>query len=77
MVHSKELFTLEELRRTVPGIDGVPNEILTDVIAVYPEILLETYSSYLRKGRFFDEWKGQRLDLSQKRRETSRGCLIL
>ena len=50
MVRCKEFFTLKELRRagrrlnkahTAPGIDGVPNEILKEVIAVYAEILLE------------------------------------
>ena len=40
MVRRAELFTLEELKRaggslkanTAPGIDGVPNEILKEVI---------------------------------------------
>ena len=65
MVRSEEHFTLEELKRaggrlkanTVPGIDGLPNEILKEVIGVYPEILLEVFNSCLREGRFFADWK--------------------
>ena len=49
MVWSEELFTLEELKRaggrlmanSVPGIDELANEILKEVMGVYPEILLE------------------------------------
>ena len=52
VVHREELFTFEELKRadgrlkanTAPGIDGVPNEILKEVIVVYPEILLEAFN---------------------------------
>ena len=44
-------------------IDGVPNKILNEVIAVYPEIILEAFNSSLQEGRFFDEWKKQRLVL--------------
>ena len=74
MVLRKELFTLEELRRaggrlkanTAPGIDGVPNEILKEVIGAYPEILLGAFNSCLREGRFFTDWKKQRLVLLRK-----------
>ena len=74
MVRCEELFTLEELRRvgvrlevhTAPGIDGVRNEILKEVIAVYPEILLETFNFRLQEGRFFTEWERQRLVLLRK-----------
>ena len=74
MVRREELFTLEERKRaggrlkanTAPWIDEVPNEILKEVIVVYPEILLEAFNSCLREGRFFDEWKGQRLVLRRK-----------
>ena len=56
VVRREELFTLEELKRAggrlkaniAPGIDGVPNEILKEVIGAYPEILLETFNSCLR-----------------------------
>ena len=44
----------------------MPNEILKEVIAVYSKILLEAFNSYLRKGRFFDEWKKHRLVLLRK-----------
>ena len=44
-----------------PGIDGVPNEIIKEVIAAYPEILLEAFNSCLREGSFFVDWKKQRL----------------
>ena len=65
VVPREELFTLEELKRaggrlmanTAPGIDGLPNEILKEVIGAYPEILLEVFQSCLRKGRFFADWK--------------------
>ena len=48
MVRRAELFTLEELKRaggrlkanTAPGTDGVPNEILKEVIGAYPKIVL-------------------------------------
>ena len=61
MVRSEELFTVEELKRaggrlkanTAPGIDGLPNEILKEVIGVYPEILLEVFNSCLWEGKFF------------------------
>ena len=74
MVRHEELFTLEELKRaggrlkakTAPGIDGLPNEILKEVIEVYPEILLEVFNSCLREGRFFADWKKQRLVLLRK-----------
>ena len=74
MVRRRELFTLEELKRaggrlksnTVPGIDGVPNEILKEVIGVYPEILLEAFNSCLRGRRFFVDWKKHRLVLLRK-----------
>ena len=74
VVRSKELFTLEELKiaggrlkaNTAPGIDGLPNEILQEVIGVDPEILLEVFNSCLRKGRFFAVWKKQRLVLLRK-----------
>ena len=61
MVRREEFFTLEELKRAggrlkvnkVTGIYGVPNDILKEVIGVYPEILLEAFNSCLREGRFF------------------------
>ena len=74
VVRGEEFFTLEEQKRaggrlkanTAPGIDGLPNEILKDVIGVYPEILLEVFNSCLREGRFFADWKKQRLVLLRK-----------
>ena len=74
VVQRKELFTLEELKRaagrlkanTAPGIDEVPNEILKEVIGAYAEILLEAFNSCLREGRFFVDWKKQRLVLLRK-----------
>ena len=71
VVRSEELFTLEELKRadrrlkanTAPGIDGLPNEILEEAIGLYPEILLEVFNSCLREGKFFADWKKQRLVL--------------
>ena len=74
MVRREELFTLEELKRaggrfkanTAPGIDGVPNEILIEVIGAYPEVLLEAFNSCLREGMFFADWKKRRLVLLRK-----------
>ena len=48
------------------GIDKVPKCILKEVIVVYPEILLEAFNSSLWDGKFFDEWKRQRLVLLRK-----------
>ena len=70
----EELFTLDELKRaggrlmanTAPDIDGVPNEILKEVIGAYPEILLDAFNSCLRERRFFVDWKKQRLVLLRK-----------
>ena len=44
----------------------MPNEILKEVIGAYPEILLEAFNSCLREGRFFIDWKKQRLVLLRK-----------
>ena len=74
MVRREELFTFEELKRaggrlkanTALAIDGLPNEILKEVIGVYPEILLEFLNSCLREGRFFADWKKQRLFVLRK-----------
>ena len=49
-----------------PGIDGMPTEIFEEVIAVYPDILLEDFNSCFREKRFFDQWKRQRLVLLRK-----------
>ena len=64
VVRREELFTLEELKigggrlkaRTAPGIDGVSNEILKEVIEAYQKILLEDFNFCLREGRFFADW---------------------
>ena len=69
MVRLQELLSLEEPKRaggrlkanTAPGIDGVRNEILREVIGAYPEIILEAFNSCLREGRFFADWKKQRM----------------
>ena len=74
VVRREELFTLEELKRaggrrkanTAPGIDEVPNEILKQVIGANPEILLEAFNSCLREGRFFVDWKKQRMVVLRK-----------
>ena len=74
VVRTEEFFTLEELKRaggrlkanTAPGIDGMPKEILKEVIEAYPEILLEAFNSCLREERIFVDWKKQRLVLLRK-----------
>ena len=44
----------------------MPNEILKEVIEAYPAILLEAFNPCLREGRFFVDWKKQRLVLLRK-----------
>ena len=74
MIRSEKLFTLEELKiaggrlkaNTAPGIDGLSNETLKEVIGVYLEILLEVFKSCLREERFFADWKKRRLVLLRK-----------
>ena len=74
MVRRKELFTLEELRRAggrlkankTQEINGVPNEILKEVIGAYPVILLKGFNSCLQEGRFFVDWKKQKFILLRK-----------
>ena len=44
----------------------MPNDILREVIGVYPEILLEVFNFCLREGRFFADWEKQRLVLLRK-----------
>ena len=73
-VRNEELFTCEELKRasrrlkasTAPRIDGISNESLKDVIGLCREILLKASNSCLREGRFFADWKKQRLILLRK-----------
>ena len=74
VVRRKELFTLQELKRAggrlkanaAPGIDGVPNEIFKEVFGASLKILLGAFNSCLREGRFFVDWKKQRLILLKK-----------
>ena len=40
--------------------------MLKEVIGAYPEILLEAFNSFLWEGRFFVDWKKQRLVLLRK-----------
>lgn len=40
-----------------PGRDGVTNEILREVVAVIPELLLEVYNACLFQGSFPSVWK--------------------
>ena len=44
----------------------MPKEILKEIIGEYPQILLEAFKSCLHKGRFFVDWKKQRLVLVRK-----------
>ena len=74
VVRREDIFTLEELKgaggrlkaNTAPGIEGVRNEILKEVIGAYPVILLTAFNSCLREVRFFADWKKQRLVLLRK-----------
>ena len=80
MVQREELFSLEELKRaggrlkanTALGIDGLPNEILKEVIGAYPEILLEVFNSCLQEGRLFAE-----VGPAEEGQQTSKGCIIV
>ena len=79
VVRREELSTHEELKRAVGrikanialSVDGVSNEILKEVIGAYPEILLEAFNSCLWEGRFFVDWKKQRLVLLRKGNHSS------
>lgn len=70
----EESFNIEELKEAAkrlkkgkaPGPDNIPNEIIVQVIEVWPELLLETYNACLRKGMFPRRWKRQRLVLLRK-----------
>ena len=55
---------------TAPGIDGVPKEILKEMIGAYPEISLEAFNSFPRERRLFVVWKKQRLFLLRKGKKT-------
>lgn len=56
----EEPFGEAELSKAAKGLkpgkaprpDGVPNEILTLVVAEWPELFLETYNACLREGSF-------------------------
>ena len=84
VVRREELFTLEELKRagrrlkenTAPGINGVPKEILKEVIGAYLETLLEAFNSFLREERFFVDCKKQ-ISPAEGGQQTSRGCLVV
>ena len=54
--------TKQNLKRSTPAMSG--NAIR--VTRAYPEILLEAFNSCLREGRFFVDWKTQRLVLLRK-----------
>ena len=74
VVRREQLFTHKELKRaggrlkvnTAPGIDGVQYEVFKEVIGAYPKILLEVFNSRLHEGKFFADWKKQRLVLLRK-----------
>ena len=71
---ARKKCTLVELKKaggrlkdiTAPDNDEVPNELLKEVIGACLEILLEAFNSCLREGRFFVDWKKQRLVLLRK-----------
>ena len=82
VVQREELFTLEELKRAggrlnarkAPGIDGVPNEILKEVIGAYPEIRLQLLSS---GGEVLRRLEEAEVGPAEEGQQTSRGSLIL
>lgn len=67
-------FTMEELKEAgrslptgkAPGPDGVPDEILRNIIKIRPDLLLPTFNECLTAGKFFDSWKMARLVLLRK-----------
>lgn len=73
-VRCEERFTVDDLKSEgkrlqsgkSPGPDGIPNEILQRIIAVYPEKMLDVYNECLRTGSFPKPWKKQKLILLRK-----------
>lgn len=68
------LFSLDELtkagrnlsRGKAPAPDGVPDEVLKNMVKVRPDLLLPTFNECLRTGTFFDSWKVAQLVLLRK-----------
>jgi len=68
------LFTTEELvpaadrltRSKAPGLDGIPNEILTAVARKSPGTLLGVYNACLLESTFPRNWKRSKLVLLHK-----------
>ena len=73
-INVADYFTADELRRAAksmrtgkaPGFDGIPSEMLKIVVKEYPECLLSTYNRCLKDGKFFKNWKKQKLILLRK-----------
>lgn len=67
-------FTMDELQTAArslknnkaPGPDGIPAEVIKEIAAQRPDVLLQMYNSCLREGIFPREWKKQRLVLISK-----------
>lgn len=68
------LFSIEELQTAArslknnkaPGPDGIPSEVIKEIAANRPNILLRMYNSCLREGIFPEIWKEQKLVLISK-----------
>jgi len=60
-------FAASQLRNKIaPGVDGIPNEVVKLIVALYPSILLSVYNSCLSEGIFPSRWKIARLVLLRK-----------
>jgi retron-type reverse transcriptase len=67
-------FTVEELGLVVqrlaankaPGLDGIPNQVMSATIRHRPELLIDVYNAALAGGAFPEPWKRQRLVLIPK-----------
>jgi hypothetical protein len=68
------MFTEQELKEVekklknnkAPGPDGIPNEVICQVIKHLPQKLLQLYNRCLSQGKFVKEWKTQKLVLLRK-----------
>jgi hypothetical protein len=67
-------FTVKELkdagndlpRGKAPGPDGVPDEVLREIVMIHPSLLLLTFNECQKSGYFFESWKSAKLVLLRK-----------
>lgn len=53
-----------------PGVVGIPNEILKEVVKLKPGLMLDIYNNCIIQASFPKEWKAARLVLVRKENKT-------